>query len=343
MTTGSSTGQKAVRVGQGKFAFDAHANWGRIPEGFRVREAVGLAVDSMDRLFLFTREETPVLIFSPDGAFLGSWGRGLFIRPHGLVIGPDDTVYCTDDKGQRVQRFSPEGQLLQSFGTPGQASDTGVKNMDYRTIERAAGPFNLPTNVALAPQGDVYVSDGYGNARVHRFAADGRLLHSWGQPGSGPGQFQVPHGVAVARDGTVFVSDRENSRIQLFSPDGRYLEQWTDVARPCKVAFDGEGNVFVAELGFRAGMFVGNVPPAKPAGSRVGVFTRGGELICRWGGGDHVGSPGDFHAAHDLVLDSRGDLYVGEVRPGMYGGGASPPPAAVPPPGTPVLQKFVRV
>lgn len=330
-------------VGQGRFRYTPHATWVQVPAHLRIREAVGLAVDSQDRLFVFTREETPILIFDRDGRFQSSWGEGLFRRPHGLTIAPDDTLYCTDDQGHAVYRFTPDGRLLQTLGAPGKPSDTGCRSNDYRTLRCASGPFNLPTNLAIAPDGDLFVSDGYGNARIHRFAPDGRLKLSWGEPGRGPGQFAVPHGVAVARDGTVFVSDRENSRVQLFTPEGKFLSEWTNVARPCKVTFDREGNAFVAELGFRAGMFAGNPAPAEPVGSRIGVFSTQGELLARWGGGQSVGQPGDFWAAHDIILDSRGDLYVGEVRPGMYGAGAAPPPSAVPPAGAPALQKFVRL
>ncbi len=121
----------------------------------------------------------------------------------------------------------------------------------------------------------MYVSDGYGNARVHRFAPDGKLLGSWGEPGAGPGQFHVPHGIAVDRHGTVYVADRENSRLQLFSPAGEFVTEWTDIARPCEIFIDAEDHVFVAELGYRAGMFPGNEPPpGNPPGGRVSIYQR---------------------------------------------------------------------
>ena len=104
--------------------------------------------------------------------------------------------------------------------------------------------------MALAADGSLYISDGYGNARVHKFSSDGRHLFSWGEPGAGPGQFHLPHGIAVGPDGTVVVADRENSRLQFFSPDGRFLREWTEIARPCQVAIDARGIVYVAELGY---------------------------------------------------------------------------------------------
>src|SRR5207248_6491697 len=150
------------------------------------------------------------------------------------------------------------------------------------TVRRAGPPFHYPTNLAVGPSGDLYVTDGYGNARVHRFAPDGRLLQSWGEPGGGPGQFRVPHGLAVDEDGTVYVADRENSRVQLFTADGVYRGAWTDVARPCQVFVDGAGAVYVAELGFRAGRWPWMGPPeAGAVGGRLSVFDRNGRLLAR--------------------------------------------------------------
>jgi DNA-binding beta-propeller fold protein YncE len=209
--------------------------------------------------------------------------------------------------------------------------------MDYRTIVRAGPPFNFPTNLALAPTGELYVSDGYGNARIHKFTPEGELLLSWGQPGSGPGQFHVPHGIAVDRHGIVYVADRENCRLQLFDPDGQFIAEWTDVARPCEVFIDQHDDVWVAELGFRAGMWPGTTAPAPDAtGGRVSVFNSQGQLKARWGGGNNPCAPGDFFAPHDVWIDSHGDVYISEVV--MSAGGAR----GLVSPTCHTLQKFVR-
>ncbi|MBI3849571.1 MAG: hypothetical protein HY298_04675 [Verrucomicrobia bacterium] len=238
-----------------EFGYEANDHWAKLPSGWSWTEVVAVATDAQDRVYVFNRSEHPVMIFNRDGTFLRSWGEGLFARPHGIFIGPDDAVYCTDDLDHTVRKFTPDGRLLLTLGTSGKPSDTGATSVDYRTILRVGPPFHYPTNVALSPEGDIYISDGYGNARVHKFAPGGRLLFSCGEPGNGPGQFHVPHGIAVDRQGTVYVADRENSRIQLFAPDGTFLSEWTDVARPCQVFIDGAENVYIAELGFRAGMW----------------------------------------------------------------------------------------
>lgn len=260
----------------------------------------------------------------------------MFARAHGIFIGPDDAVYCTDDMDHTVRKFTPEGKLLLTLGTSGKPSDTGATSMDFRSIVRAGPPFHYPTNLALSATGEMYVSDGYGNARMHKFSADGRLLFSWGEPGTGPGQFQVPHGVAVDRDGVVLVADRENSRIQFFSPEGKFLSEWTDVARPSQIFIDPAGNVVVAELGFYAGMWPGIVAAPDAPGGRVSIYDRGGAVLARWGGGVNPCAPGDFFAPHGIWLDSRGDIYVTEVT--MSAGGRK----GMVPPTCHSLQKFTR-
>jgi DNA-binding beta-propeller fold protein YncE len=324
-------------VGAAAFTFEANADWAQCPPGYHWPEVAGVACDSQDRVFVFNRGGHPVVVFDRDGTFLFSWGEGTFARPHGITIGPDDSVYCTDDFDHTVRKFTPEGKLLMTLGTSAKPSDTGATSTDFRTIRHSGPPFHFPTNLALAPGGDLYISDGYGNARIHCFTADGKLKFSWGEPGGGPGQFRIPHGIAVGRDGTVYVADRENSRIQLFRPDGTYIAEWA-VARPCQVTLDGAGNVYVAEVGYLAGMWPGTVAPTPdPTGGRVSIFDSGGRLLARWGGGKHPTAPGDFYAPHDIRLDAHGDIYVGEV---VWSAGAS---RGLISPDCHSLQKFTRV
>lgn len=327
----------AVTVKAGPFRYEVCVGWEQLPAGWKFVEVAGVAVDSQDRVYVFNRGEHPMIVFDRGGRLVGSWGEGVFARAHGIFIAPDDSVYCTDDIDHTVRKFTTDGKLLQTLGTSGRPSETGVVGIDYRTIRRGGPPFNRPTNVARAPDGTLLITDGYGNARVHRFAADGKLLASWGEPGPGPGQFNLPHGIAVDRQGKVYVADRENSRIQVFTPAGKFLTEWADVARPMQVFIDRQDNVFVVEVGWRAGLFPWQTAPsANPAGARLSIFNLEGKLQGRWGDADQPTAPGNFYAPHDICIDSHGDLYVGEVV--MSAGGAQ----GLVSPDCHALQKFIR-
>ncbi|MFZ0218320.1 MAG: peptidyl-alpha-hydroxyglycine alpha-amidating lyase family protein [Candidatus Dormiibacterota bacterium] len=318
--------------------YEVDPGWEQLPPGFAHGDVVGLGVDSRDRVFVFTRREPRVILYNRDGSFDSSWGEGLFTsRTHGLTVAPDDTVYCVDEGRQVVYHFTADGTLLQTIGTPDAASDTGYDGSSLESITHGGPPFNRPTNLAVAPSGDLYVSDGYGNARVHRFDAGGRLLQSWGEPGVGQGEFNLVHGIAVAEDGRVLVADRENDRVQVFTADGRYLDEWTNVQRPTNLAIDGAGRVYVSELwrpagdrSLRLGVNVENLP------GQVSVRDQQGEVLARWGGPD-LTAAGSFVAPHDVCVDSHGDVVVGEVT---WTFGVQPGRV---PEGTHTLQRFRRV
>ena len=324
-------------VGEGDFQFEANNAWAQVPAEAAWQEAVGVAADSQGRVYVFNRGPSPIVILERDGSFVGGWGQGMFNRPHGIVVDQEDNLFLTDDLGHTVRKYSLDGTPLMDVGPCGVPSETGVDGMDFRTIQSGCGPYNIPTNLAVAPSGELYVADGYGNASIHRFSATGELIQSWGNPGDGPSQFNVPHGIAVDQQGQVIVADRENSRLQFFTPDGQLVDTWTSVVRPTQLVIDGDGNLWVAELGTIAGLFPFMEPPEKPVGSRLSVFSASGELLARWGGGENPGSPGDFFAAHDLWLDPFGDLYVSEV---VYSAGGK---NGMVPADCPSLQKFTRV
>ena len=217
--------------------------WERLPPGWSHGDVAGVATDAQDRVYVANRGAHPVIVYDREGRFLGSWGEGLFTRPHGITI-TDGVVYCVDDGDHTVRAFTLDGRLRWTLGTVHRPSDTGYQvdaSANLRTIRRAAGPFHRPTRLAVAPGGELYVADGYGNARVHRFSPTGELLQSWGQPGDGPGQFNLPHSVWVHTDGRVFVCDRENDRIQIFGPEGELLSTWTNVTRPGDLYIDQDG------------------------------------------------------------------------------------------------------
>ncbi|MHB8991512.1 MAG: peptidyl-alpha-hydroxyglycine alpha-amidating lyase family protein [Chloroflexota bacterium] len=319
--------------------------WERIPPGYVHRDVVGVAVDSRDRVYLLTRNDARVMVYEPDGSFVASWAEGTFTgRTHGIRIGLDDAVYCVDDRDHTVRKFSPTGELLMTIGTPGMASDTGydasLSNADLwtrlGTITHGGPPFNRPTNVAVAPNGELYVSDGYANARVHRFTADGRLIQSWGEPGTGPGQFHLVHDVWVTPDGRVLVADRENDRIQIFDLEGGYLGQWTHLQRPTGIYQDRDGLIYVSELSRRRGMLsYVHGPAAEDQPGRVAILDPEGRLLHRWGTLDRRAA-GQFCAPHCICVDSRGDIYVGEVTWTDWGS------RGLVPPDTHMFQKFAR-
>ena len=294
--------------------FEVIEGWEQLPAGYVHKDVDGVATDSRDRVYLLTRGDARVIVYERDGTFVTSWGENIFTpRTHGICIGPDDSVWTVDDGDHTVRRFTTDGKQLMVIGTPGVASDTGYDGKTVQSIQRGAPPFNRPTDAAVAPNGDLYVVDGYGNARVHHFTTDGKLIRSWGEPGTGPGQFHLPHAVFVARDGRVLVADRENDRIQFFSPEGEYLDQWTHVQRPTDLYIDRGGLVYVSELWWRVGQssFV-HGPIKYDLPGRLSVFDLDGNLLLRWCSADRCAA-GNFIAPHTLCVDSRGDLYVGEV------------------------------
>jgi hypothetical protein len=328
-------------VGQGEYRYEVAEGWGRLPAGWDYGDVNGVATDSQDRVYIFTRSEHPVIVFDREGQLLGSWGEGIFRRPHGVTITPDDVLWCTDDTDHTVRKFTVDGKLLQTLGIKDQPSDSGYVGATgpgcLLTIRRGAGPFNRPTKVAVAPNGDLYITDGYGNARVHRFSASGEYIQSWGEPGEGPGQFMLPHSLFIHRSGRVFVCDRENNRVQILSLTGEYLGAWTDLLRPAELWIDKDDRVYLGELYWDKGVvdMVGRVMPETRPG-RVSVRDLDGKILSSWGGPDPF-APGSFSSAHGLCVDSHGDIYVGEValtalgRTGRYG------------PCAHSIQKFIRL
>lgn len=284
----------------GKHTYELVEGWAKLPEGWDFIDVCGLCIDSHDTVYVLNRGDHPVMVFNCDGNLLTSWGEGFFTRAHGVHAGTDGSIYCTDDGNHTVTKFNSESKILLVLGTKDKPSDTGYKRQprlqdSLATIRRGGSPFNRPTGVALSASGEIYVSDGYGNARVHKFSPDGTLLLSWGEPGNAPGQFRLPHSVWVDKKERVWITDRENSRIQIFDARGGFLSQWTDLSRPSDL-FIYDNAVYVSEMD-----------------QRVSIFTVHGELIGRWGNQGQVEETALFISPHAIAVDSRGNLYIGEV------------------------------
>ena len=275
-------------VGTGKYTYTLIKDWARLPEGESFGMVSAVATDSQDRVYAFQRKDPPVLVFDRDGNLLSSWGSGVVTDPHGIYIA-GDIVYITDREDSVALKFTLEGKPLLVIGQRGVHSDSGCETPG-EVAPRSAGPFNYPTELVPAPSGDLYVSDGYRNARVHRFSSDGRLISSWGEPGKGgPNQFHLPHSLLAHADGRIYLCDRENSRVQIFSADGQYVTMWTDMHRPLDITLDRDGVFYISER-------------VEPDGSppRISVLNGQGEVLARW----------DSRSAHGLWVDSRGDIYL---------------------------------
>ncbi len=303
----------SIRMGTGKFIYEVQPGWAKLPAGWTFHEVVDVAVDSRDRVYLFTRGEHPLIIFDREGNFLNSWGQGLFKRPHGITLGPNETLYLVDDGAHAVYQFSPEGKLLMAVGNPGKSADF-----------MSGRPFNQPTKVARDPQtGEMYISDGYGNARVHKYSPEGKHLFSWGESGTDAGQFNLVHSVVLDRGGRVLVADRENHRVQIFDRKGRFLTMWSNIHRPCGLHISGNGEelVYVGELapGYA---FSQNYPNV---GGRISIYDLRGERLARLGDLRAGEEPHQFLAPHGMAVDSRGDIYVGEVSWSFKGKNLNPP------------------
>jgi NHL repeat len=275
-----------AQQGAGDRSYEVIRDFFKLPDGEPFGLVSRVAADAQDRIYVFQRKDPPVVVFGRDGTYLGAWGEGEVTDPHGLKI-VGDTVYTTDRSDSVAKSFTLAGKPLMELGTRGVHSDTG-RITDW-LAERAAGPFNHPTEMLPHPNGDIYVTDGYRNARVHRFAGDGRLKASWGEPGKGEGQFHLPHSIAFDDEGRLYVADRSNRRIQIFTPEGRFLGMWTGMGGPNDISRGTDGNFYIAEQ--------------EDAGNPAYICVRDpqGNVLARL----------ESRHVHGVGVDSHGDIYAG--------------------------------
>jgi DNA-binding beta-propeller fold protein YncE len=276
-----------TQVGTGEYTYELIRDFLKLPDGEKFGLVSRVATDSRDRVYVFQRKDPPVVVFDRDGKYLGAWGNGAVKDPHGLKI-VDDIVYTTDRSDSVARSFTLDGKPLLELGTRGVHSDTGCVGSPWLAL-RAAGPFNHPTEMMLHPNGDIYVTDGYRNARVHRFTPNGQLVASWGTPGKAPGEFHLPHSIATDPDGKLYVADRANKRIQIFSPEGDFLGMWTGMGGPNDITRGKDGTFVIAE----------QEDGDKPA--YVSVRDANGTVLARM----------ESRHVHGAGVDSRGDIYAG--------------------------------
>src|SRR4051794_8971746 len=291
----------SVVLGTEGYRYEVQDDWAKLPPGYEFNaDVAAVGVDKHDNVYAFNRGKHPMCVFDRDGNLLRTWGEGVFLRPHGVFMAPDETIWLTDDGDHTVRQCTLDGRVLLTLGISG-------KPAPYMSGE----PFHRCTHTAMAPNGDIYVSDGYGNSRIHKYSPDGRLLLSWGGPGTDPGEFNIAHNITCDADGWVYVADRENHRVQVFDGNGRYEAQWNNLHRPCGL-FMLPGrcpHCFVGELG--PVMSVNRDVPN--LGPRISILDHTGKRVGRFGG-QHAGlGPAEFVAPHGIAVDSRGDIYVGEV------------------------------
>lgn len=250
-------------------------DWARWPDHVAKGFLSQVAVDSKSNVYLLQRGATPVVVFDPDGNFVAAWGDDLIVDGHGIFIDGDDRLFIVDRDAHQIVVTDTEGNELARLGE--------------RHVPHDGAPFNHPTHASVAPDGDIYVSDGYGNTNVHRFAADGRHLATWGGAGQGAGAFSTPHSTWAEAD-RVLVADRENDRVQVFDRDGQAQAEWRGLYHPMAIWQDAEGITFVSD----------QTP-------RLVAYDRDGNIVgrCR----------GAINGAHGLYGDRNGNLFMSELPP----------------------------
>ncbi|MEO8496825.1 MAG: peptidyl-alpha-hydroxyglycine alpha-amidating lyase family protein, partial [Planctomycetota bacterium] len=251
--------------------FRADAAFFQLPDSIKLGACSGVAVNSKGNIYLFHRGKQPIICLDPDGKFLNSWGNDTIHTAHGLRIDVEDNVWVTDIGNHQVLKFSPAGELLLALGKAGSPGD-GIDQ------------FNKPTDVAFGANGEIYVSDGYGNNRIMTFTGNGGFLAQWGTAGTGSGQFNLPHTVVVDRTGRVLVGDRENNRVQVFESSGKLVAVWPGFA-PYGLAYDSQGQLFVAD----------------GRANKVLQLDEGGKVVRSWG--QEGTEPGQFQLPHMLAAD----------------------------------------
>jgi streptogramin lyase len=292
-------------------AYQSVEHWAKLPEGRPWGAAAAISMDSKGNVWVFERcganscadsTEAPILEFDSAGKLLKSFGAGMFIFPHSILVDKDDNIWVTDadgknGKGQQSVKFSPEGKVLMTLGKAGVAGD---------------GPdtFNRPVAVVIAPNGDIFVADGHGggtsNARIVKFSKDGKFIKAWGKRGAGPGEFNGLHGIAMDQQGRIFVADRGNDRIQIFNQDGDFIAQWTQFSRPSAIYIDKQDRVFVSDSTSMNERY-----PQWERGIRIGSAKDG--IVTQFIP-DVDQDPKQQGGAEGLVLDARGNIYASETN-----------------------------
>ena len=283
-------------------------DWPQLPVGYSLSQVTGIGVDTMENVFAFHRTgrhwtnpfpdslislNTISIFDGKTGKMIGSWGANYFIMPHGLTVDRNNNVWVTDVALQQIFKFSYEGQLLMKIGEAKVAGNDSLH-------------FNRPTDVAVVADGSFYVSDGYLNSRVAKFSSKGKYLFEWGKKGNGPGEFNIPHGISLDAQGNVYVADRENNRVQIFDPNGKFIRQWQNKVSQQLYSLTinrANQNLFAVDY------YV--VSDTVIKGSDIFQFDPEGNLLSQFGRSGSYSGPVSRY--HDVAVDKEGNIYLGDI------------------------------
>jgi DNA-binding beta-propeller fold protein YncE len=291
--------ENTISTGSSLFSYQFMESWEKMPSGYSWNETVGVIADNQDHIYVFNRGPHPIMVFDNEGNFLSSWGEDIFSRPHGISLGPDNTIYCTDDGDHTIRQCTLDGKVLLTIGTPNSPA-----------TQFSGNPFNRCTHTATNPDnGNIFVTDGYKNSRIHKYSPDGTLINSWGTSGTDEGEFNIVHNIAIDKSGYLYVCDRENHRIQIFDQNGVFQTLWSNLHRPCAIFIDKDDTIYVGELGFGTPISR-DVPNIGP---RISILDKNGKILARLGDMGYGSKLGQFIAPHGICLDSKKNIFVAEV------------------------------
>ena len=278
-------------------------DWPRKPARFDWGDVPGVTVDTEDNVWMFNRGNVAVQVYRQDGSLLRSWDHLSFTKAHHITIGPQGNVWVADEGAQVVQKYTPEGKLLLTLGTAGETGEDGKH-------------FNRPTDVAISQEGDVFVSDGYGNSRIVHFDSRGNFIKTWGKLGTAPGEFDVPHSIVFDSRNRLYVADRSNARVQVFETSGRFLAEWRNLLVPWGIWITKSDEIYVC----------GSSPMRWASQGRLGTppkdqillkFSPSGRVLEHWTfplGLLGKERPGELNWVHAVAVDSQGQVYLGDIK-----------------------------
>ncbi|HEY5618405.1 MAG TPA: peptidyl-alpha-hydroxyglycine alpha-amidating lyase family protein [Vicinamibacterales bacterium] len=289
-------------------------DWGALPAGMKWPAVTAVESTPDGTIYVVARcfenactgrKEPAILKYDAQGRLLKAWGEGMFNFPHGATVDRDGNLWVTDARGangtgHQVFKFDPNGKVLMTLGKAGVSG---------------SGPdlFDQPTDVVVAPSGDVFVTDSHRNGknnRIVKFTRDGKFVKEWGKKGSGPGETSEPHTIAMDSRGRLFVGDRENNRIQIFDQDGKYITEWRQFGRPSGIYITRDDTIYVADsesgpdtgahelTGIKKGIRIGSARDGS-----VRAFIEDMESTTP----DHSGAEG-------VGVDASGNVYGAVVR-----------------------------